>query len=268
MQWVCWCTAKGSNEIDKIYEEFTGRPEDFEALAYQKKLTVEHEALGSDVNRLAQIFVEICENNRDRRDYTRAEIRRAIREVAAGFTIYRTYVIPQRGEIAEEDELRDRECRIDRQDAQDRSLIPALFDFIGDVLSLRVARRLGDEFLLRFQQFTAPVMAKGVEDTAFYCFNRMIGLNEVGASPERNGVTLEEFHAFCDRTHMLVSANDEYTFHARYQTLRRCASAAGSVDGDSCALAGSAAPVVAHEPALQSRANFPIATRNTFCIRR
>ncbi len=183
--------GEGLKEIGKIYEEFTGRPDDFEALAYQKKLAVEHEALGSDVNRLAQIFVEICENNRDRRDYTRAEIRRAIREVAAGFTIYRTYVIP----------AARRDCggrSGPRSTVPWRSprragpiLIPALFDFIGDVLSLRVRGDLEDEFLMRFQQFTSPVMAKGVEDTAFYCFNRMIGLNEVGASPERNGVTLE-----------------------------------------------------------------------------
>ena len=59
------------------------------------------------------------------------------------------------------------------------------------MLTLRARGGLEDEFLLRFQQFTSPVMAKGVEDTVFYCYNRMIGLNEVGASPERNGVTLE-----------------------------------------------------------------------------
>ncbi len=72
------------------------------------------------------------------------------------------------------------------------------------MLTLRARGELEDEFLLRFQQFTSPVMAKGVEDTAFYCFNRMIGLNEVGASPERNGVTLGEFHAFCDRTQSFI----------------------------------------------------------------
>ena len=194
--------GEGLEEIGKIYGEFTGRSEDFDSLAYQKKLAVEHEALGSDVNRLAQIFVEICENNRDRRDYTRAEIRRSIREVAAGFAIYRTYVIPQRSEIAEED-LAAINGALSIAKTRRTDLDPALFDFIGDVLTLRVRGNLEDEFLLRFQQFTAPVMAKGVEDTAFYCFNRMIGLNEVGASPERNGVTLGEFHDFCDRTHML-----------------------------------------------------------------
>jgi (1->4)-alpha-D-glucan 1-alpha-D-glucosylmutase len=55
------------------------------------------------------------------------------------------------------------------------------------------------EFLLRFQQFTSPVMAKGVEDTAFYCFNRMIGLNEVGGAPDRDGLGIDEFHRYCER---------------------------------------------------------------------
>ncbi len=191
--------GEGLEEIGKIYREYTHRSEDFESLAYQKKLAVEHEALGSDVNRLAQIFLEICENNRDRRDYTRAEIRRAIREVAAGFAIYRTYVIPQRSEITEEDESAIASA-VTIANTRRTDIDPGLFDFIGDVLALRERGQLEDEFLLRFQQFTSPVMAKGVEDTAFYCFNRMIGLNEVGASPERDGVSLGEFHEFCERT--------------------------------------------------------------------
>jgi (1->4)-alpha-D-glucan 1-alpha-D-glucosylmutase len=194
--------GQGLEEIDNIYREFTGNAEDYDALVYSKKLAVEHEALGSDVNRLAQIFVEICENNRDRRDYTRAEIRRAIRDVAAGFAIYRTYVIPQRSEITEEDETAINSA-VAIAKTRRTDIDPALFDFIGDVLTLRERGDLEGEFLLRFQQFTSPVMAKGVEDTVFYCFNRMIDLNEVGASPERNGVTRDEFHAFCDKAHML-----------------------------------------------------------------
>ena len=82
------------------------------------KINVEREALGSDVNRLAQLFVEICENNRDRRDNTRAEIRRAIREVAASFSVYRTYVAPERNEIREEDEREIRNAVEIAKDAQ------------------------------------------------------------------------------------------------------------------------------------------------------
>lgn len=194
--------AQGLGEIDKIYREFTGKSGDFETLVHSKKLDVEHDALGSDVNRLAHLFVEICENNRNRRDYTRAEIRRAIREVAAGFTIYRTYVAPQRDEIADEDISAINEA-VSVAKSRRTDVDPGLFDFIRDVLTLRARGELETEFVYRFQQFTSPVMAKGVEDTAFYCFNRMVGLNEVGGSPERNGMTLDEFHAFCDRSHML-----------------------------------------------------------------
>jgi len=78
-------SGEGLREFSVIYREFTGRAEKFEEMAHENKLAVEQEALGSDVNRLASQFVEICEGNRDRRDYTRAEIRRAIREVAACF---------------------------------------------------------------------------------------------------------------------------------------------------------------------------------------
>ncbi|MGH9561896.1 MAG: malto-oligosyltrehalose synthase, partial [Terracidiphilus sp.] len=193
---------EGLAEIDKIYREFTGRKDDYDTLACSKKHDVEHDALGSDVNRLAQIFVQICENNRDRRDYTRAEIRRAIREVAAAFNIYRTYVVPQRGEITEEDEAAI-EHAVSIAKTRRTDIEPGLFDFMSDVLRLRARCELENEFLLRFQQFTAPVMAKGVEDTAFYCFNRMIALNEVGGSPARGGVTLEEFHTFCEKAQRL-----------------------------------------------------------------
>jgi len=201
--------GEGLSEIAEIYRQFTGEREDFASLAHARRINVEHDTLGSDVNRLAHLFVEICENNRDRRDYTRAEIRRAIREVAACFTIYRTYVAPERNEIAEED-LVEIGNAVSQAKTYRTDVDPVLFDFLGDVLSLRSRGELETEFLLRFQQFTAPVMAKGVEDTALYGFNRMIGLNEVGGSPERNGVTLEEFHNYCAR----MQAEHPYTMNA------------------------------------------------------
>jgi (1->4)-alpha-D-glucan 1-alpha-D-glucosylmutase len=61
---------------------------------------------------------------------------------------------------------------------------------------MQVTGKQESEFVLRFQQFTSPVMAKGVEDTAFYCYNRLTAMNEVGADPSRNGLTIEEFHAY------------------------------------------------------------------------
>ncbi|HEV2618963.1 MAG TPA: malto-oligosyltrehalose synthase, partial [Acidobacteriaceae bacterium] len=135
------------------------------------------------------------EANRDQRDYTRAEMRRAIREVAACFRVYRTYVEPVRGEITEEDRMHIREAiecaRLKRQDIDG-----GLFDFLGAVLASDVKGRLETEFLMRFQQFTPPVMAKGVEDTAFYCYNRLVAMSEVGGDPGSDGLSVDAFHAY------------------------------------------------------------------------
>lgn len=190
----------GLKELTRIYRDFTQEPTDFAAIVHDKKLNVELEALGSDVNRLASLFVEICENNRDRRDFTRAEIRRAIREVGARFRVYRTYVVPERDEITDED--RHEVSKAIEETKRERPELDAgLLDFIADVLLLRARGLLETEFVYRFQQFSSPVMAKGVEDTAFYCYNRMIGLNEVGGAPDRDGLTSSEFLDYCTKMH-------------------------------------------------------------------
>ena len=186
---------EGMAELTRIYADFTGQSIDFPAIAHDKKLAVTQEALGSDVNRLASLFVNICECNRNQRDFTRAEIRRAIREVAACFKVYRTYVVPERKEITQEDReviaAATESAKVSRSDIDG-----SLFDFLRDVLTTQVTGKQETEFLLRFQQFTSPVMAKGVEDTAFYCFNRLTALNEVGADPSHDGSTIEDFHAY------------------------------------------------------------------------
>ena len=191
---------EGMKELNHIYEDFTGEPTNFDAIAHEKKINVTQEALGSDVNRLTSLLVEICEANRDQRDYTRAEMRRAIREVAACFHIYRSYIEPTRGEITDEDRryiYEATECA--KQHRQD--IDAGLFDFICAILTMEVKGRQETEFLMRFQQFTPPVMAKGVEDTAFYCYNRLVAMSEVGGDPGSNGLSVTEFHAYNSRMH-------------------------------------------------------------------
>lgn len=186
---------EGLKALGTHYRQFTGDEATFEVTAHDKKLNVTQEALGSDVNRLASLFVLICEGNRDYRDFTRAEIRRAIREFASCFRVYRTYVVPERKEITTEDReiLRAAgKCANDnRQDIDSQ-----LFEFMTEVLLGNVPGDLEAEFVLRFQQFTSPVMAKGVEDTAFYCYNRLTALNEVGGNPACDGFSAAAFHEY------------------------------------------------------------------------
>ena len=154
--------------------------------------------MGSDVNRLTSLFVDVCEQNRNHRDSTRSEIRRALREVASCFSVYRTYVVPERNEITDEDrEVIEKAIQCAKDNKPE--IGGGLFDFIGDVLTLKVTGKLESEFLLRFQQFTSPVMAKGVEDTAFYCYNRLTGMCEVGGDPGRDGYSVAEFHAYSEK---------------------------------------------------------------------
>lgn len=186
---------EGMQKLTDIYCDFTGQPIDFDDITFEKKTNVSKETLASDVNRLANIFVQICESNRDFRDFTRADIRRAIRNVAACFHIYRSYVVPSRNEICEED------CKYIREALKEAvtrkpEIDPSLFSFIGDVLMLKITGPREAEFAARFQQFTSPVMAKGVEDTAFYDYDRLTSLNEVGGDPSRNGMSLAEFHDY------------------------------------------------------------------------
>jgi len=195
--------SEGLRNLGRRYAEFTGETVDFVEIAHEKKIAVTQEALGSEVNRMTNIFVDICESHREQRDFTRAEIRRAIREVAACFPVYRTYVMPEREEITDEDrDVIEWATRCAKEKRTD--IDGALFDFMRDVLELKVKGTNESEFVYRFQQFTSPVMAKGVEDTAFYCYNRLTALNEVGSNPACGGLSLEEFHAYntrMQRTH-------------------------------------------------------------------
>lgn len=200
--------------ISQIYEEFTGQSTDYAAVCRDKKHRVLRDLLGSDVNRLTDLFAQICELHRDRRDYTRHDVIRALRELVACFPVYRTYVVPARGEMTAQDERYVNEA-VEAAKRNRPELDADLFDFIRDVLFLKVPGELESQFVLRFQQFTGPAMAKGVEDTVFYCYNRMLSLNEVGGDPGRFGVTVQEYHDFCEeaqRSHprtMLASSTHD-----------------------------------------------------------
>jgi (1->4)-alpha-D-glucan 1-alpha-D-glucosylmutase len=189
----------GEAPLNELYREFTGKSVDFPILAREKKNFVLREILGSDVNRLTALFLQICEEHREQRDYTRHELHEAIREIIAGFPVYRTYVCAGAGVISESD-IRYISESVDAAKAARPDLEVRLFEFFRDVLLLRVRGSLESEFVMRFQQVTAAAMAKGVEDTAFYSFLRLVSLNEVGGDPGRFGSSPDDFHRACAET--------------------------------------------------------------------
>jgi (1->4)-alpha-D-glucan 1-alpha-D-glucosylmutase len=181
--------------MSDVYLEFTGAPADLAEMVRTKKLFIMREVLASDVERLTALFVEVSENHRRYRDYTRHQLREAIREVVAAFPVYRTYLDTRTREPSRQDAAVVTEAT--EEAAARRPDLPGeLFEYLCNLLLMRfpAPAPVEDEFVLRFQQTTGPVMAKGVEDTVFYNFNRLVSLNEVGSDLGCFGVTLEAFH--------------------------------------------------------------------------
>jgi (1->4)-alpha-D-glucan 1-alpha-D-glucosylmutase len=191
--------SEGEQPLTDFFTRFTGVTADYRAMVRDKKHLVLKELFGSDLARLTSLLVSICERRKRYRDYTRRELSSMLREVIACFPVYRTYIEAASGRISE----RDMGLIDDAMEAARRNrpeIDTDLFEFFGDLLQLRVPGHLESEMVMRFQQLTGPVMAKGVEDTAFYNYNRLVALNEVGGDPGQFSLTLDEFHARCRET--------------------------------------------------------------------
>jgi (1->4)-alpha-D-glucan 1-alpha-D-glucosylmutase len=190
--------TSNAKAFETLYTRFLQHRIDFQDVACEKKKLVMQVAMSSEINTLGHYLNRISEQNRHTRDFTLNSLIRSIVEVIAYFPVYRTYI--NSFEVPERD-CQYIESAISRAKRQNPAISTSIFDFIRDVLLLRFPDNMNEDhkpawldFVKRFQQITGPVMAKGVEDTAFYVYNRLVSLNEVGGSPERFGITLEAFH--------------------------------------------------------------------------
>jgi (1->4)-alpha-D-glucan 1-alpha-D-glucosylmutase len=148
--------------------------------------------LGSDINRLTDLLLQICERHLRQRDYSRHDLTEALRELIASFAVYRTYVVPARSEMTEVDREQI-DGAMTRAIATRPDLDVHLFEFLRDLLLASIPGDHEAEFVARFQQVTGPAMAKGVEDTLFYTYNRFIALNEAVATPRVSGLRRRRF---------------------------------------------------------------------------
>ena len=183
---------RAGEQLSGAYARFTGEASSFDEIAYAAKHEVMRTVLAADVERLTELFVLVAEGNRRHRDYTRGELRDALRETIASFDVYRTYVRP--GDAPSDVDIRRVHDATARAAERRSDLEPELFSFLADVLLLRHGGDIENDLGLRFQQVTSPVMAKAVEDTAFYRYHRLVALNEVGGDPGHFGVSVDEFH--------------------------------------------------------------------------
>lgn len=190
-------TANGK-AFDKIYERFIRSKIDYQDLVYDKKRLIMIVAMSGEINRLAHYLNHLSEKNRHTRDFTLNSLRTTITEVIACFPVYRTYIT--RAGVHERDR-RYVEQAASKAKRKNPALCESVFDFLKNVLLLNYPDDFGEtdkmewvDFVMRFQQVTGPVMAKGLEDTVFYVYNRLVSLNEVGGDPEGFGTRLDAFH--------------------------------------------------------------------------
>ena len=198
--------------MDAIYTGFTGRTTPLADLHFQCKTLIIHTALASEMSALANALARIAQADRQTCDFTLRDLREALSEVVACFPVYRTYLDPEGCSD------QDRRClawavAAARQRAPETGA--QLFDFLAEVLGGRVGQdpatgavlggRVGQDpatglarqvtaWAMKFQQYSAPVMAKGLEDTCFYRYNRLVALNDVGGDPGSFGTSVAAFH--------------------------------------------------------------------------
>ena len=212
--------SSNARRMRRVYARLTGWTQSFDDLLYDSKRLIMDTSMASELNVLADMLNRISESNRKSRDFTLNSLRDVIIEAVACFPAYRTYITtagwtPEDRTVVSQAIVRARR----RNPAMD----PTIFDFFREVVLPRDpedsaappehdrrggyppanaeegAERL--RFAMKFQQYTGPLQAKGLEDTAFYRYNLLLSLNEVGGDPSRFGSSPHEFHELNQRRH-------------------------------------------------------------------
>jgi (1->4)-alpha-D-glucan 1-alpha-D-glucosylmutase len=197
-----FCRGEHRREFNRIYTNFAGVGAPYEELVSEKKRLILGKHMAGDVDNLAHLMKAISSRDRHGSDITIYGLKRALVEVMAHFPVYRTYM--GKGISRERDSSYIEEA-IERAKGSSPGLLNEL-QFIERFLLMDFGDYLSEEdknqwihFVMRFQQFTGPLTAKGFEDTTLYVYNRLLSLNEVGGNPNRFGVSTAEFHRFLEK---------------------------------------------------------------------
>jgi (1->4)-alpha-D-glucan 1-alpha-D-glucosylmutase len=210
--------SANARRMRRVYARSTGLSQSFDDILYESKRLIMDTSMASELNVLADMLNRISENNRKSRDFTLNSLRDVIVEVVACFPVYRTYITTD-GWTAEDRGVISQ--AVSRARRRNPATDPTIFDFFREVVLPRdpedtaaqperdrrggyppadaseAAERL--RFAMKFQQYTGPLQAKGLEDTAFYRFNMLLSLNEVGGDPSKFGIPAREFHELNQR---------------------------------------------------------------------
>ena len=190
--------GRHADRFREFYMQFTGKRAPLDVVIYVCKRLIMSTTMASELNVLAHALNRISEDDRSTRDFTLDSLRDALREVVACFPVYRTYI--SETECTDSDrQVIDRAIR--RALRRNPAMESSTFEFVRSALIPHDTPQLSPKafarrtaFAMKFQQYTGPVQAKGLEDTAFYRYAALLSLNEVGGDPRRFGSSVKEFH--------------------------------------------------------------------------
>ena len=192
-------------DFDATYRDFTGMRTAFSSIVYDCKIRIMENEMASELNALGRDAGRVARQNPVTQDFTKTVLQRAIKQIVACFPVYRTYIefdSDPDASAASAADRRDLDWALTQARRFDPDLDPSVFDFLHALLSGRLTAQPQSGFsrssvlrlAMKLQQYSGPVMAKGLEDTAFYRYNRFVALNEVGGEPERFGISAAAFH--------------------------------------------------------------------------
>jgi (1->4)-alpha-D-glucan 1-alpha-D-glucosylmutase len=189
-----WMDEQRTDALTATYADFTGHSVNIAALVRDKKRQIAESTFCADLDRLARQALAIAREDWRTRDLSPRQLREAVTRVTTALGVYRTYRTPTR--------LSAEDVRVFTEAVQHARMgapgvEAAAFDFLAELFGKAALSASEAELIAQWQQLTPAVMAKGVEDTTFYAFDRLVSCNEVGAQASLLGISSDKFHEFC-----------------------------------------------------------------------
>ena len=189
-----WMDDQRADVLTATYADFTGHSVNLAALIREKKRAIVDSTFCADLERLAAAALKLARAERQTQDLSPRQLREALARLIVAMPVYRTY---RTLNTLHEDDKRVLFEAVQSARIGAADLEPAVFDFLTDLLTKTRLSVAAADFVAQWQQLTPAVMAKGVEDTAFYCFDRLVSCNEVGSQASLIGISADKFHEFC-----------------------------------------------------------------------
>lgn len=197
-----FCSRKNMRAFNRVYTTFTGVRISYDEIVSEKKRLIMGKHMAGDIDNLAHLLKTISSRDRYGSDIALYGLKRALVEIMALFPVYRTYTGQEGFSETDYSQIRmavNKALQSNPGLANELRFIERfLLQESGDYLS-EEEKKQRLHFVMRFQQFTGPLMAKGFEDTTLYVYNRLLSLNEVGGNPNKFGIPLKEFHDFNEK---------------------------------------------------------------------